>query len=63
MREMDGNTQEFDMEIQPMNLVRGQGLWRMIADSYVDDERKFTFDSKTNAQDQENMIVSQVDID
>ena len=35
----------------------------MIVDNQVGDERKFRFDNEMNAQDQENMIASQVNID
>lgn len=36
--------QEFDLEIQPMKLVRGQGLSRMIVDNQIKDEKKFRFE-------------------
>ena len=55
--------QEFDLEIQPMRLVRGQGLSKMIADNQIGDKKKFKFDSEMNENDQKKMIVSQVDID
>ena len=54
--------QEFDLEIQPMRLVRGQGLSKMIADNQVGDEKKFKFDSESNDNEHKKMIVSQVDI-
>ena len=54
--------QEFNLEIQPMKLVSGQGLSKIMDDNQVGDERKFRFDNETNVQDQEKMIVSQVDI-
>ena len=40
--------QEFDLEIQPMRLVRGQGLSKMIADNQDGNEKEFKFDSETN---------------
>ena len=54
--------QEFDLEIQPMRLVRGQGLSKMIADNQDGNEKEFRFDSETNKNDQNKMIISQVDI-
>ena len=54
--------QEFDLEIQPMRLVRGQGLSKMIADNQDGNEKGFKFDSETNENDQNKMIVSQVHI-
>ena len=50
--------QEFDLEIQPMKLVRGQGLSKMIADNQVGDEKKFRFDNEIDVEDREKMIVS-----
>lgn len=55
--------QEFDLEIQPMTLVRGQGLSKMIADNQIEDKNKFWFDGETNVDDQKKIVVSQVDID
>ena len=43
--------QEFDLEIQPMRLVRGQGLSKMIADNQIEDENKFRFDSEIDMED------------
>lgn len=54
--------QEFDLEIQPMRLVRGQGLLNMIADNQDGDEKEFKYDNDINEDDQNKVIVSQVDI-
>ena len=35
----------------------------MIADNQIEDEKKFSFDSETDVEDQKKMIVAQVDID
>ena len=43
--------QEFDLKIQAMRLVRGQGLSRMIADNQDGNEKGFKFDSETNKDD------------
>ena len=44
--------QEFDLEIQPMRLVRHQWLSKMIADNQDGNEKKFKFDSEVNENDQ-----------
>ena len=54
--------QEFYLEIQPMRLVIGQGLLKMIVDNQVEDEKEFRFDNWMNENNQKKMIVSQVDI-
>ena len=54
--------QEFDLEIQSMRLVRGQGLSKMIADYQDEDEKDFKFDDDTSEDDQKRMLVSQVDV-
>ena len=55
--------QEFDLEIQTMKLVRGQGLSKMIANNQIKDEKKFWFNGETKVEDQKKIVVSQVDID
>lgn len=54
--------QELDLEIQPMKLVRGQGLSRMIANNQISNENKFEFEKEIDDKDQKKMIVSQIDI-
>ena len=54
--------QEFDLEIQPMKLIMGQDLSKMIVDNQDGDEKEFRFDTESNEDDQKKMIVSQVDI-
>ena len=54
--------QEFDLKIQSMRLVRGQGLSKMIVDYQYGDEKDFKFDEKTLEDDQKRMVVSQFDI-
>ena len=54
--------QEFDLEIQLMRLVRGQGLSKMIDDNRDGNEKGFKFGSEANENDQNKIIVSQVDI-
>ena len=57
-------SQDFDLETQPMKLVRGQGLTKMIVDNEIKNENKFRFDEEVSAEDQQKkIIVSQVDID
>ena len=53
--------QEFNLEIQSMRLVRGQGLSKMIVDNQDGNKKEFKFDDETN-DDQKKMVVSQVDI-
>ena len=56
--------QEFDLEIQPMRLVRGQGLSKIIVDNQDGDQKEFKFDNEIDEKDQKKKIViSQVDID
>ena len=56
--------QEFDLEIHPMRLVRGQGLTKMIVNDEIGNENKCRFDDEINTQDQQKKIIaSQVDID
>ena len=55
--------QEFDLEIKPMRLVRGQGLSKMMADNQVGHEKKCKFNSQIDENNLKKMIVSQVDID
>ena len=52
--------QEFDLEIQPMRLVRGQGLSKMIVDNQDGNKKGFKFNNDINKDDQNKMIVSQV---
>jgi hypothetical protein len=52
--------QEFDLEIQPMKLVRGQGLSKMIADNQIEDVKKFRFDGKIDMEDQKKILVSKL---
>lgn len=55
---------EFDLEIQKMKLVRGQGLKKITIDNEIGNENEFRFDDETNTKDQDKkIIVSQVDID
>ena len=54
--------QEFNLKIQSMRLVWGQRLSKMIANNHDGNEKEFKFDSETNEDDQNKMIVSQVDI-
>ena len=54
--------QEFDLEIQPMRLIWGQGLSKMIANNQDGNEKGFKFDSEADEDDQNKIIVSQVDI-
>ena len=54
--------QEFNLKIQSMRLVRGQGLSKMILDNQDGHEKEFKFDSETNEDDQSKMVISQVDI-
>ena len=55
--------QEFDLEIQPMKSVRGQGLSKMIVDNQIEDEKKSKLDGETDMEDQKKIVISQVDID
>ena len=43
--------EEFDLEIKPMRLVKGQGLSKMIDDNQDGNEKGFKFDSKKNEND------------
>ena len=54
--------QEFNLDIQPMRLVRGKGLSKMMAKNQDGDEKEFKFDNETNNDDQKKMVMSQVDI-
>ena len=54
--------QEFNLKIQPIKLLKGQDLSKMIANNQDRDEKEFKFDTKTNEDDQKKMVVSQVDI-
>ena len=54
--------QQFDLEIQPMRLVKGEGLSNMIADNRDKDEKEFKFDTDTNENDENKMVLSQIDI-
>ena len=40
--------QEFNLEIQPMKLVRGQGLTKMIADNEIGNDNQIIFDDEIN---------------
>ena len=53
---------EFYLEIQPMSLVKGQGLSKMIVDRQVGDENEFKFDNGKDDNKKKKMIISQVDI-
>ena len=48
--------QEFDLEIQYMRLVKGQGLSKIIADNQDGDEKHLKFDNKTDEDDQKGMV-------
>ena len=40
--------QEFDLEIQPMKLVRGHGFKKMISNNDIGNKNKFGFDDEVN---------------
>lgn len=39
---------KFDLEIQPMKLVIGQGMTKMIIDNEIGDDNEIKFDDKIN---------------
>ena len=43
--------QEFNLKIQSMRLVRGQGLSKMIADNHDGNKKEFKFDDEMNEDD------------
>ena len=55
--------QDFDLEIQPMKLVRGQGLTNMIVDNEIGNDNEIRFNDEINTDNQQKIVVSQVDID
>ena len=55
--------QDFDLKIQPMKLVRGKGLNKIIFDSKIGNDNEIRYDDEIKIDNQQKIIVSQMDID